>query len=213
MYELHYFPANANAAPHMLLEELGVKHELLLVDRAKNAQKSKEYMKINPNGRIPTLVDKDLVLFEAAAIVLHLVDRHPEAGLAPKVGTLDRAKFYQWLTFLTNSLQEELMIWQYPERLAGDDAAATAIVKHGAEARASSFLDVVEDHLKANGPLFLGDRLSAVDFYLVMLARWARAMAKPPRSRPNIAKLLDKVTALPSVRRAYEREGITDEIC
>jgi glutathione S-transferase len=213
MYELHYFPANANAAPHMLLEELGVKHELLLVDRAKNAQKSKEYMKINPNGRIPTLVDKDLVLFEAAAIVLHLVDRHPEAGLAPKVGTLDRAKFYQWLTFLTNSLQEELMIWQYPERLAGDDAVATAIVKHGAEARASSFLDVVEDHLKANGPLLLGDRLSAVDFYLVMLARWARAMVKPPRSRPNIAKLLDKVTALPSVRRAYEREGITDEIC
>src|SRR6202051_4163237 len=125
MYRLHYFPANATAAPHMLLEELGVKYDLLIVDRAKNAQKSKEYLKINPNGRIPTLVDKDLVLFEAAAIVLHLVDQHPDAGLAPKVGTPERAKFYQWLTFLTNSLQEELMIWQYPDRLAGDDRAAT----------------------------------------------------------------------------------------
>ena len=213
MYQLHYFPANANAAPHMMLEELGVKYDLLLVDRAKYAQKSKEYLKINPNGRIPTLVDNDLVLFEAAAIVLYLVDQHPEAGLAPKIGTPDRAKFYQWLTFLTNSLQEELMIWQYPDRLTGTDAAAAEIVKHGSEARASGYLDVIEQHLKANGPLFLGDKLSAADFYLVMLARWARPMANPPRTRPNIAKLLDKVTALPSVRRAYEREGITDEIC
>ena len=105
------------------------------------------------------------------------------------------------------------MVWQYPERLAGEDATATAVVKRGAEARASIFLDVVEDHLKANGPLFLGNELSAVDFYLVMLCRWARPMTKPPRSRPNIAKLLDKLTALPSVRREYEREGITDEIC
>jgi glutathione S-transferase len=213
MYQLHYFPSNANAAPHMVLEEIGQKYDLVLVDRAQNAQKSQEYRKINPNGRIPTLVDDGLVLFEAAAIVLHLVDQHPEAGLAPRIGTPERAKFYQWLTFLTNSLQEELMIWQYPDRLTGTDAAATAAVKQGAEARASAYLDVVERHLKANGPLFLGDKLSAADFYLVMLARWACPMANPPRSRPNIAKLLDKVTALPSVRRAYEREGVTKEIC
>src|ERR1700686_4084468 len=153
MYQLHYFPANANAAPHMLLEELGVKYDLLLVDRAKNAQKSKEYLKINPNGRIPTLVDEKLVVSEAAAIVLHLVDQHPDAGLAPKVGTPERAKFYQWLPFLTNSLQAELMILKSPARLAGDPAAAPAAVKRGAEARPSTFLDVIEDHLKANGPL------------------------------------------------------------
>jgi glutathione S-transferase len=213
MYQLHYFPANANAAPHMVLEEIGIKYDLALVDRAKNAQKSREYLKINPNGRIPTLVDGDLVMSEAAAIVLHLVDQHADAGLAPQIGTPERAKFYQWLTFMTNSLQEELMIWQYPDRLAGRDAAAADVVKRGAEARAGKFLDVIEDHLRTNGPLFLGDRLSALDFYLVMLSRWARPMARPPRSRSNIAKLLDRVTALPSVRRAYEREGITDEIC
>ena len=213
MYQLHYFPSNANAAPHMVLEEIGQKYELFLVDRAKNAQKSKEYLKINPNGRIPALIDGDLVLFESAAIVLHLVDRHPEAGLAPKVGTPERAKFYQWMTFLTNSLQEELMIWQYPERLAGADAGAAKVVKHGAEKRAEAYLDVIEQHLKTNGPLFLGETLSAADFYLVMLARWARPMANPPRSRPNIAKLIDIVTALPAVRRAYAGEGVTAEIC
>jgi glutathione S-transferase len=213
LYQLHYFPSNANAAPQMVLEELGQPYELVLVERANNAQKSAEYLKINPNGRIPTLVDNGVALFEAAAICLHLVDRHPEAGLAPKVGTPERAKFYQWMSFLTNSLQEELMIWQYPDRLTGNDAAATAIVKAGAEARAGAYLDVIEQHLQANGPLFMGGSLSAADFYLVMLARWARPMTKPPRARPAIARLLDMVTALPAVRRAYERQGVTEEIC
>jgi glutathione S-transferase len=151
MYQLHYFPSNANAAPHMVLEELGQDYELKLVDRARNAQKSRDYLNINPNGRIPTLIDGDLVLFEAAAIVLHLIDLHPDAGLAPKVGTTARAKFYQWMIFLTNSLQEELMIWQYPERLTGADAAAAEIVKRGAERRAEGYLDVIEQHLKATG--------------------------------------------------------------
>jgi len=213
MYQLHYFPSNANAAPHMVLEELGQRYDLVLVDRQSNAQKSNDYLKINPNGRIPTLIDGELVMYEAAAIVLHLVDKHPDAGLAPKVGTPERAKFYQWLTFLTNSLQEELMIWQYPDRLTGGDATATPIVKRGAEKRAGAYLDVIERHLKTNGPLFLGKTLSAADFYLVMLARWARPMANPPRSRPAIAMLLDKVSALPAVRRAYEREGVTEQIC
>ena len=213
MYQLHYYPSNASAAPHMLLQELGQDYDLVLVDRASNAQKSKEYLKINPNGRIPTLVDGELVLFEAAAIVMHLIDRHPETGLAPELGTPERARFYQWLTFLTNSLQEELMIWQYPDRLTGDDGAATEIVKRGAEKRAGAYLDVIEQHLKTNGPLFLGETLSAADFYFVMLARWARPMSTPPRARPHIARLLDMITALPAVRRAYEREGVTSEIC
>jgi glutathione S-transferase len=213
MYQLHYYPANANAAPHMLLEEIGTAYDLILVDRAVNAQKSKEYLKINPNGRIPALQDGTLTLFEAAAIVLHLVDQHPEAELAPDLGTPERAKFYQWLTFLTNSLQEELMIYQYPDRLAGDDAKATAIVRQGAENRAGAFLDVIEDHLKAEGPFFLGPRFSAVDLYLVMLARWARPLAKPPQTRPHIAKLLDAVTARPAIQRAYAAEGIAAPIC
>ncbi len=213
MYRLHYYPANANAAPHMLLEEIGEDYVLALVDRTTNAQKSAAYLKINPNGRIPALEDGGMVLFEAAAIVLHLVDQHPEAGFAPPVGTPQRAAFYQWLAFLTNSLQEELMIYQYPERLAGDDIAAAAIVRRGAEERAGGFLDVIERHLAAHGPFFLGAEPSAADLYLVMLARWARPMTTPPRARPHIARLLDAMTARPAVRRAYAQEGILELIC
>ena len=213
MYTLYYYPANANAAPHMLLQEIGADYELALVDRKVNGQKTKEYRKINPNGRIPALEDGELVLFESAAIILHLVDHHPECGLAPPAGTAERAKFYQWLIFLTNSLQEELMIYQYPDRLTGSNAKAMATVMRGAEKRASNFLDVIDDHLKNNGPYFLGDQVSAVDLYFVMLARWARPMAKPPRARPHIANLLDLVASRPAVLRAYAAEGITAPIC
>jgi glutathione S-transferase len=121
-------------------------------DRASNAQKSKDYLKINPNGRIPTQVDGKLIVSEAAAIMLHLVDQHADGGLAPQIGTLERARFYQWMTFLTNSLPEELMISQYPDRLDGRDASAADVVRQGAEGRASRFLDVIEDHLKAKQP-------------------------------------------------------------
>jgi glutathione S-transferase len=213
MYRLHYYPSNANAAAHMLLEEIGADYTLALVDRTVNAQKSEAYLKINPTGRIPALEQNGATLFEAAAIVLHILDSHPDAGFAPKVGTPERAKFYQWLIFLTNSLQEELMIYQYPERLAGEDAAAVAIVKQGSEARAGGFLDVIEAHLAANGPFFLGANISAADLYLTMLARWARPMTNPPRSRPHIARLLDAVIARPAVQRAYASEGVSEQIC
>ena len=81
MYALYYFPGNASLLPHMMLREIGSPFELRLVDRAHNAQNSPEYLKLNPNGRIPVLIDGDLVLYETAAIALHLCDRHPETRL------------------------------------------------------------------------------------------------------------------------------------
>src|ERR1051326_5231176 len=86
MYKLYYYPGNANLAPHVVLQEIGAKYELVLVDRDKQHHKSPEYLKLNPHGRVPSLVDGDLVIYETAAICLHLVDRHPEARLAPGVG-------------------------------------------------------------------------------------------------------------------------------
>src|SRR3989304_10510949 len=83
MYQLYYHPGNANPAPHILLEEIGADYELVLVDRTKNEQKSPAYLKLNPAGRIPVLVDGDLVLYETAAICLHLADRHAAAGVGP----------------------------------------------------------------------------------------------------------------------------------
>lgn len=212
MYTLHYFPSNASAAPHMLLEEIGADYKLALVDKKAGAQKEVGYLKLNPTGRIPVLLDDGTPVFEAAAIVLHLVDQHPQAGMGPAQGTPERAQFYQWLVFLTNSLQEAMMLWFYPDRLVGQDEAAAAKIKQAAEQRVGGYLDVIEAHLVKSGPYFLGDQVSAVDLYFTMLARWARALGNPPRKRPACAKLLDLIVARPAVRSSYEQEGVTGEI-
>jgi glutathione S-transferase len=208
MYKLYYYPGNANLAPHILLEEIGVDYELVLVDRNKNAHKSPEYLRLNPNGRIPTLVNGDLVLYETAAICLHLVDCHPEAGLAPALGSVERAEFYKWLIYLTNTLQAELITYFYPERLT-DDASAAAQVKAHAEARVGSMLDLVETTLAVNdSPYLLGTRYSAVDPYLLMLSRWTRIMQNPARHRRHLGRYLETIAARPTVQRTFAGEGI-----
>jgi glutathione S-transferase len=122
MIELHYFPGNASLAPHIALHELGVSFVLKKVDRERQQHKSPDYLKLNPNGQIPVLVDDGQVLYETAAILLHLADRHPQARLAPQVGSFGRAHFYKWLVWLTNTLQATLMHYFYPDRMvdAGD---------------------------------------------------------------------------------------------
>ncbi|HEY0846714.1 MAG TPA: glutathione S-transferase N-terminal domain-containing protein [Noviherbaspirillum sp.] len=212
MYQLYYYPGNANLAPHMLLEELGVPYRLVLVDRTKDAHHSADYLKLNPNGRIPTLIDGDLVLFETAAICLHLVDRHPEAGMAPAVGTNERAHFYKWLIYLTNTLQAELITYFYPERMT-DDAAATAQVKAHAEMRVGGMLDLLDKALaESGGPYLLGQRYSAADPYLLMLSRWTRMMNNPARNRPHLGTFLKMMVERPAIRRAFEQEGLSDPL-
>lgn len=95
--KLFYFPGNASMAPHFVLEEIGLPFELAFVDRTQEAHKSADYLKLNPNGLIPVLVDGDLVLYETAAICLHLADTHPDKKLAPALGTHERSRFYTWL--------------------------------------------------------------------------------------------------------------------
>ena len=208
MLQLHHYPGNASMAPHMLLEELGVPYELKLVDRARNAHKSPAYLKLNPNGRIPVLVDDDLVLYETAAICLHLVDTHPEAGLAPPLGTAERAHFYKWLVWMTNSMQATLMSYFYPERCA-DDAGAVAQVKAHAEAAVGEMLNLLDAQLAGHGePWLLGARFSAADPYALMLCRWTRGFARPARALPHLGPYLARLLQRPAVQRAFEQEGL-----
>jgi glutathione S-transferase len=206
MYRLYYYPGNANLTPHMLLEEIGAPYELALLDRSKNAHKAPDYLKLNPHGRIPTLVDGDLVLYETIAIALHLADKHPEARLAPELGTAARAEYYRWMVYLTNTLQAEMIVYFYPERWGGD---AAAVVKRNAEAHLAAEFDQIEKSLGERGPYLLGDRLTAADHMLTMLGRWSRGFERPARTRPALAGFLERMTARPAVQRAFSGEGIS----
>ena len=206
--QLHYFPSNASMAPHMLLEELEVPFELKLVDRTNDAHKSPAYRKLNPNGSIPVMVDGDLVLYETAAICLHLVDTHPQAWLAPAVGTPERAHFYKWLVWLTNTLQAALIVYFYPERWADSPDAITQVKAH-AEASVGNMLDQLDAELSRHDRAWLlGERFTALDPYALMLCRWTRSFARPARSLPQLGPYLQRVLARPAVQRVFEKEGL-----
>ena len=215
MIQLHYYPSTAAMAPHILLRELGVPFELLLVDRTQNAQKMTAYLKLNPNGLIPVLTDGDLILYEAAAICLHLCDTHPAAGLAPALGTAERAHFYKWLMWLTNTLQATLITYFYPERLvnAGNDSGVLQ-VKAQAEIKVGLLLDQLDAELAKQAlsrpePWLLGANYSAVDIYTMMLCRWTRNFeSKPARARTHLGPYLQRVLARPAVVKAFEVEGL-----
>ncbi len=207
MLTLHYFPGNASLTPHFLLNEIGAPFDLALVDRSVDAQRSEAYLRLNPNGRIPTLVDGDLVVYETAATVLHLVDRFPEAGLAPAIGTRERSLFYRWVAHLSCTVQPEMRPYFYSEQHVEDPAHASD-VKRTAERLLGEMFARIDAQLGA-GPYLLGERYSAVDSYLLMLMRWGRGWAKPPRELPNLAKHAARMLARPAIQRTFEREGLS----
>lgn len=147
MYKLFYYPRNASWAPHLLLEEMGVNYELVLVDRKSNAQKSKEYLALNPTGRIPTLVDDDLVIFESAAICLYLCDENPQTNLIPKVGDPLRAKLFQWLFYLNTTVQSELMVYFYPSKHTTALDTTGSIIE-AQEARITEMIELLDRELE-----------------------------------------------------------------
>lgn len=210
MLQLHYYPSNASLAPHILLEEMGLPFELKLVDRDRNAHKAPAYLKLNPNGLIPVLVDGDLVLYESAAICLHLVDAHPEHALAPALGTHERAHFYKWLVWMTNTLQAGLLLYYYPERLVdAGNADGAAQVKRQAEARVTTLLAQLDAQLASHGgPWLLGEHYGACDAYAFMLCRWTRNFARPARSFTQLGRYLQRMLDRPAVQRVVETEQL-----
>lgn len=210
MIQLHYHPGNASMAPHILLEELGQPFGLKRVDRANQAHKSPEYLRLNPNGLIPAMEDGELVLFETAAILLHLADTHPQAGLLPALGTPERAHAYKWLIWLTNSLQPALIAYFYPERWVSEgNVPGAAQVKAQAEARVGQLLDILAaEFSRHGGPWTLGERYSALDPMAFMLCRWTRGFGRPARQLPVLQAFLARMAERPALQRAMATETL-----
>jgi glutathione S-transferase len=134
---------------------------------------------------VPTLLDGEQALYEAAAICMHLADRHSDKALAPTPGTAERALYYQWLLFLSTTLQTAFMRYYRPSR-ASADPAHEAAVKHKA------LKDVAEiwaslDRQLAGQSFLAGERFTGADIYFHMLnnwiwtwPRWAGAMSISP---------------------------------
>lgn len=120
---LHYAPDNASLCVRLLLEEMGTPYRTELVDRSVQAQKSDSYLKINPNGLIPTLETPNGPIFETAAILLWLAD-HTPGTVFPATTDPARGSALATLFWLSNTLHHNLRLLFYADLYVPDAVSA-----------------------------------------------------------------------------------------
>ncbi|HET6546041.1 MAG TPA: glutathione S-transferase family protein [Rhodanobacteraceae bacterium] len=208
MYTLYHSPGAASMAVHHALLEIGAEHELKPLDLAARQQKDPAYLKLNPNGMVPTLLVEGRPVWECAALLMLLAERHPEAGLAPTPGSAGRAAYLQWMVHFANTLQPAFRQWFYPADFGAVEREAE--VKAIARGRIETEWDRLQAHLATAGPWVLGRDFSIADLYATMLMRWSRNMPKPADAWPALAALAGRVKARPSWRELNRIEGLTE---
>lgn len=206
MYQLYFSPGAASFSVHLALLEMNAPHELVRVDLQAGQQRSPDYLRLNPNGVVPTLVADGQPMTESAALLLWLAER--EQQLAPAVGSAERQPYFQWMLYLANTLQPAFRNWFYPHEAAGEaNAEATKAV---AQSKIEVVFDRLADHLSVKGPYLCGDAMTVADLHAFMLMRWSRNMPKPATSWPALAEFVARIKARPTFKTLYEREGLTE---
>lgn len=208
MYILYYSPGTASMAVHLALLEIDAPHELRKLDIDAGEQRQADYLRLNPNGTVPTLVVDGRPYYECLALLLLLAERHPEAALAPTSGAPERATYLQWMAHFANTLQPAFRQWFYPQDFARAEHEQDS--KEFARRRIETAWQRLDAHLAAHGPHLLGESISIADLYATMLMRWSRNMPKPATAWPAVAALAERVKARPSWRRLYAIEGLTE---
>jgi glutathione S-transferase len=168
-YTLYGRSGSGSMAVQVALEECGAPYQRIWI--GKEPADLLAYRKINPMGRVPSLALPDgTVMFESAAMLIHLAAAHPQANLAPQAGSARHALFLQWMVFLSANVYEAVLRLYYPDRYSSSGASAGDAIREKATADYLAHLELISAQLR---PYVLGDVYSVADPYLYMLASWA----------------------------------------
>lgn len=194
-------PGACSLAPHIVLHELGLPHEIDVVDtKAGKTASGQDYRAINPKGYVPALqLDDGTVLTEGAAIVQYLADNHPDKGLAPAPASVERAHMQAWLNYTGAELHKNFAPLFNPD--APD--AAKAMARENLARR----LALVNTHLE-NRDYLLGSSFSVADPYLYVVLTWSRFVKLDLAPWPALTAYVERMAARPSVQAARAAEGL-----
>jgi glutathione S-transferase len=196
---LYGFPRTRAYRVRWLLEEAGAPYEFVTVEVTKGAHRASEHLARNAHGKVPVLEDGELRLIESCAMLLHVADRFPEAGLAPKLGTPERARYYQWIVYAGATLDEPFIGTYFHTVLLPPERRDRAVVERHASTCATA-LGVLEAGL-GDGDYLAGD-FSAADVavgYALDLVDKAGLLA----DRPRLAAYMQRLSARPAFQRTY----------
>ena len=205
---LYYSPGSASLSVHWMLLQMGVPFEARRLDLDSGEQRSPDYLKLNPAGRVPTLMIDGVPHHESVALLMLLAERHPEFALAPKPGEAARADWLELMVYFANMLLPPMRDWFYADK-DGDPAGAES-VRALARSRLEAVWQTLDQRLSDGRAYLLGDRLSTADFQGTMLMRWSRNMPRPATSWPHIAAYVERMRAMPSFLELNRREGLTE---
>jgi GST-like protein len=196
-FTLYGRSGSGSLAVQVALEEIGAPFECVWIGR--EAAEIARYKDVTPTGKVPALALPDgTVMFESAAILVHLALLHPEVALAPTPGTTRHAAFLQWMTFLSANLYESVLRVYYSDRYSSRGAADSAVIREQALADYRNHVELIARNLQ---PYVLGPEYSIADVYLYMLVSWYPERDQLARRLPTLAAHWDLVRARPAVAK------------
>jgi len=187
--KLYYNPQSRAVIAKWMLDECGAGYEIVPIDFAKREHKAPEFLKINPAGKLPALVDGDTKVFENAAICLYLGDKFPEANLAPKVGALERGRYLSLMVYSTSQLEPAM----------GDMLLKVQPLPQRGWPEFETVKDVIEGEL-GEGPYLFGNWFTAADVLIGSMFIWKRMWGTPP-DRPKLEAYVDRLLARPKAMK------------
>jgi glutathione S-transferase len=193
---LYYHPFSRASGTVWTLEEIGQPYELAFVDIMKGAQKAPPVIDLNPMGKIPVLVDGDVVVTESAAIALYLADRYASGRLAPPIDDKRRGAYFRWSLFAPSVLEPGSLAkaakWEFKPSQAGW-GDYDAMLK-------------TMEHALAGGDYLLGDMFSIADVIFGGSLRYMMRF-KMLAPTPAFTAYVDRISARPACQRADARNA------
>lgn len=199
--KLYYTPGACSLAPHIVLCELGLPHELVKVDlKTHTIEGGGDFYAINPKGYVPCLeLEYDQVLTEDAVILQYLAELKGDVGLLPPAGSMERWRVLEWLNFISSELHKGLGTLFNP--------AVTPEWRNAVLERVALRLGLVNQALKGNAFL-CGRHFTVADAYLFTIVNWTGLMKIDLAPWPELAAYQLRMAERPAVQQAMREEGL-----
>ena len=205
MLKFYYATGTCALATHIALEEAGAPYEAVAVDFSSQAQRSAEYLAINPKGRVPALVTDDGILTETPALLLFAAQRYPAAELAPLSDPFALAQVQEFNSYLCSTVHVAHAHGRRGARWA-DDAGALEAMKRKVASNMTDCFELIERKL-LRGPWVMGERYTICDPYLFTIGSWLEADGVDTTRLPRVVAHRRRMQARPAVQQAVAVEG------
>lgn len=199
MLTLYYAPGTCALATHLALEYAGAPYEAVRLDFKQQQQRSPEYLRVNPKGRVPALVTDRGVLTETPALLQYVAHAWPESKLAPLDEPFELARMNEFNSYLCSTVHVAHAHGARGYRWT-DDAAAIESMKKKVPQTMGDCFELIE-HQMFRGPWVLGERFSTSDLYLFTMTRWLDGDKVDVNRFPKVAEHLRRMDAQPQVRK------------